>query len=307
MESIKMLYQNSKNFSAVIPTYNRQYDLEKCIQSILNQNLLPDEILIIDDGELPMEFIKELKYKLGKKSIHLVYYKKNHIKKLRGSSESRNLGLRLAKNNILFILDDDVLLDKNFFGKAMKVWQENKDRNLIGVGGLIRNNRKKGRLEQIYNKIFGLNSKYNWDINEVGFQVWDEGIKKRKKGFYLHGGCSSYNKNLVQKLGKFRTFEGGRTALEDVDFCLRAKNKGYYFIIEPEVKVFHKQSATSREKDSLIGFKESYNRKIIFKNNCKKNFKNYLWFYWANIGWILRQFIIGHFSKGFGMIKGLLK
>jgi hypothetical protein len=26
---------------------------------------------------------------------------------------------------------------------------------------------------------------------------------------------------------------------------------------------------------------------------------------WANIGWILRQFLVGHFSKGMGMIKGL--
>jgi len=28
---------------------------------------------------------------------------------------------------------------------------------------------------------------------------------------------------------------------------------------------------------------------------------------WQNIGWILRQFLAGHFSKGLGMIKGILK
>jgi hypothetical protein len=34
--------------------------------------------------------------------------------------------------------------------------------------------------------------------------------------------------------------------------------------------------------------------------------KNYLWFAWANIGWVSKQFFIGKFAKGAGMIKGLL-
>lgn len=223
-----------------------------------------------------------------------------------GLAESKNIGLRLAKNNILFILDDDLVLDEDFFEKIMKVWEENKnDKNLIGVGGIIKNNRKKGRIEKFYNKIFGLESAWKWDITPVGFQVWDEGIREKEKGYYAHGGVCSYNKNLAQKLG-FVTFSGGRTALEDIDFCLRAKNKGYYFIIEPEAKVFHKQSSVGREKDFLIGFKESYNRKIIFKDNCQKSFKNYLWFFWANIGWILRQLLAIHSSRFFGMIKGII-
>jgi GT2 family glycosyltransferase len=294
------------DFSVIVATYKREEELRKCIDSIFNQKFPPSELLIVDDGELAKDFISEVEGGTEGKKIRFAYYKKDHTKERRGLSESKNIAVNLVNNEVFFILDDDLVLDNDFFEKIMKVWQDNEDNNLIGVGGIIKNNRKKSKLEKIYNKIFGLtSSKHKWDINNVGVQVWDEGINKREKGYYAHGGVCSYRKTLVEKLGGFSVFSGGRTALEDIDFCLRTKNKGYYFIVEPKAKVFHNHKSVKQESQFLMGFKESYNRKIIFKNNCQKTFKNYLWFYWANIGWILRQFLAGNFRKGLGMIKGL--
>lgn len=291
------------NFSVAIPTYNREEDLNNCLNSILNQTLLPYEILIIDDGDLSKDFINIENNKFLAKNIDFIYYKKNHKIERRGSSESRNKIIELVNNNIFFILDDDLILDNNFLEKIINVWRRNKNEKLIGVGGLIRNNRKKNRIEKIYNFIFCLTSKYKWDVNEVAFQVWDEEVRQNTFGYYSHGGVCSYNRKLAKKLG-FTVFGGGRTALEDVDFCLRAKNKGYNFIFNPNAKVVHNESLIGRETMFLIGLKEGKNRKIIFKNNSEKNIKNYIWFYWSNIGWILRQFLIGNFKKGFGMVKG---
>ena len=75
----------------------------------------------------------------------------------------------------------------------------------------------------------------------------------------------------------FSTFRSGRTALEDVDFCLRAKKRGYYFILEPNARVIHNTSKNTREKKYIMGIKESYNRRIIFKNNCAQDFKSYVY------------------------------
>lgn len=296
-------------FSVVIPTYNREKDLKECLDSVLQQTILPNEILVIDDGELPVEFISSIKEKSENNNIKFIYYQKDHSKEKRGSSESRNLGISMAKYPIVFILDDDVMLNNIFFEKIMNIWNNNNDNRLIGVAGVIKNYRSKSKLEYFYNKIFGLTSKYKWDVNPVGFQVWDDGIKKTEKGYYAHGGDGgcSYRKDSVKELGSFRIFKGGRGANDDVEFCLRAKKEGYYFIIEPQAKTIHKQSNISREKSFLIGFKESYYRKLIFREYCQKNFKHYLWFFWANLGWIFRQLLVGHFKKSFGLIKGLIK
>jgi len=294
------------NFSVIIPTYNREKDLKECIDSILAQTLIPNEVLVIDDGSLPKDVIDGIISDCNNRGIELIYYKKNHLIERRGLAESKNIASKLVTHDLFFILDDDLILDDDFFRKILKVWSENKDSFLIGVGGIIKNNRKKSKLERFYNSIFSLNSRYSWDINEVAFQVWDEGITRQEKGYYTHGGVCSYKRSLVQEMGGFSTFGGGRTALEDVDFCLRAKNKGYYFIIEPLAKVIHKKSLQSKEKDFLIGFKESQNRKLIFDHHCQKSWGRYLQFYWANVGWILGQIVLGNFSRGFGMIKGLL-
>jgi len=173
------------------------------------------------------------------------------------------------------------------------------------VGGIIKNRRRRLPLEKIFHAFFGINSKYSWDVNRVGFQVWDEEIDIPSKGYYTHGCACSYNLLKTKELG-FSNFSGGRTALEDVDFCLRAKNKGYHFIIQPRAQLFHYPSQISRESLSLSGFKEGFNRRIIFRSiNKKPNLFLWAWFYWANLGWILRQFLVGNWRKGVGMIRGL--
>jgi len=209
-------------------------------------------------------------------------------------------------NEIFLILDDDVVLEKVFCEKIINVWESSRDNNLLGVGGTIKNRRKILKVEKVFNIIFGLTSKYKWDVNKVCFQVWDEDIKEIIKGYYAHGGVCSYDLKKTKEL-KFTTFSGGRTALEDVDFCLRAKNNGYHLLIQPEARLYHYPSTTSREGMFTMGYKESYNRKAIFKSQYKKpNLCLKIWFLWAHIGWTLRQFIIGNFRKGFGMIKGAL-
>ena len=291
-------------FSVVIPTYKRPDDLLRCVNSILSQSLQPAEILIVDDDNLPEVLIDNIKVNCAVKNVELIYYKKDlHIER-RGSSESRNKGLKLAKNDIVFVFDDDVELCQGFFEYTMKIWIASDGSNLLGVGGVIVNNRRKGILENIYNKIFLLDSSIPWDINDLGFQVWNDWVEDATKGYYAHGGVCSYNKRVVEEIGLFKTFDGGRTALEDVEFCLRAKRKGYYFVVEPKARVFHYQSKVSRESEEESGYKEGYNRVLIYFMHCHKNYWSFLKFRWANFGWVLRQLLVGHYRKGKGIRRG---
>ncbi len=288
----------------MIPTYKRPDDLLRCVNSILSQSLQPAEILIVDDDNLPEVLIDNIKVNCAAKKVELIYYKKDlHIER-RGSSESRNKGLKLANNDIVFVLDDDVELCQGFFEYTMKIWIASGCNNLLGVGGVIVNNRQKGILEKIYNKIFLLDSSIPWDINDLGFQVWNDWIETTTKGYYAHGGVCSYNKRVVEEIGLFKTFDGGRTALEDVEFCLRAKRKGYYFVVEPKARVFHYQSKVSRESEEESGYKEGYNRVLIYFMHCHKNYWSFLKFRWANFGWVLRQLLVGHYRKAVGICRG---
>ena len=293
------------DFSVIIPTYNRPNDLKILLKSILKQDIFPKEIIFVDDGDLDSIFIDRFGKIFTDKKVKIIYYKKDHGKELRGAGISRNIGMNIAKEDIVFIFDDDLILEDNFFICIMEIWKKNKSDRLLGVGGVTINNRKKYFFEKFYNKIFCLSSRYSWDITKVGFQVWDESIREKEKGYYIAGGICAYNKKITRDLS-FRALSPGQTYFEDIDFCLRAKKKGLHFIIEPKAKVIHSHSESSREKSYLFAFKSSQNRKIIFKNEIKKTIENYLCFYWSCFGWSLRQLLSGNFVKFLGEIFGYL-
>jgi len=292
------------DYSVVIPTYNRPNELKILLESILKQDVFPKEIIIVDDGDLDSIFIDKFE-KIFNNKVKIIYYKKNHRKEPRGAGISRNIGMNIAKEDIVFIFDDDLILEEKFFIYIMEIWKKNKSDKLLGVGGVTTNNRKKYIFEKFYNKIFFLSSRYSWDITKVGFQVWDESIREKEKGYYVAGGICAYNKRITKYLS-FRALSLGQTYGEDIDFCLRAKKKGLHFIVEPKAKVIHNHSKSSREKPFLSSFKASQNRKVIFKNEVEKTMENYLCFYWACFGWSLRQLLSGKCVKYLGEILGYL-
>jgi len=289
--------------SIVIPTKDREKDLLECIKSISHQTFLPQEVLVIDDGEIKENIRKFVQVLLSEKNVSFRYFKKNNP----DSAESKNLGAEKAINEVIVFLDDDVVLEKDYIANLIKVWEKNKkEKKLAGVSGIILNARKKSWLEQIFNRIFFLHSEKSWSILPWGFQTWDYNLKKEEKADWLPCGICSLRKKIFQKY-QFQSLQPGRTALEDIEFCWRLKKDDYYFIITPLARLIHKESITGREKIFITGLKEGLNRKILFKKLADKNLKNCFCFWAASMGWILRQFLAGNFLKAFGMINGYLK
>ena len=293
-------------FTVAVPTYNRERDLGKCLESVISQSRLPDEIYLIDDAQLPSSFIDRWKSRFQEKRVALNYYRKDHRVERRGLSESRNVALKNAAGDVLFFFDDDVVLEDGFLSEIMNVWDSTSDEKLLGVGGLIRNSKKKNGLERIYGGFFGLTAERSWDVNDVAYVVWDEGIKETAKGYYMHGGVCSLRRREAEKIG-YSTFSGGRTAREDLDFCMAAKKSGYHFILVPKAKVMHYHSPAAREEEFRIGLKESANRLQIYKKFGLKTLRGRIWFCWAGLGWTLRLVRGFHFSWMAGSIYGFFK
>ena len=86
--------------SVIVPTHNRPLLLKRAIQSVLNQDLLPLEIIIVDDvGD---EKSKQVVDSFGLSSLRYV-----HNVEGQGASSSRNLGAEMAEGDFVAFLDDD--------------------------------------------------------------------------------------------------------------------------------------------------------------------------------------------------------
>ena len=90
------------SLSVIIPNYNKEKYIERCIESIVTQTLLPDEIIVVDDcsTDYSRDIIKRLaeKYEI----IRPVFLKKNG-----GVSNARNIGLEKAMSEYVSYIDSD--------------------------------------------------------------------------------------------------------------------------------------------------------------------------------------------------------
>ena len=85
-------------FSVIIPVYNRAKTIQRAIDSVLNQNYSPLEIIVIDDGST--DETPQIIEKYGDK-INIIHQAN------RGVSAARNKGIKAARGEWIALLDSD--------------------------------------------------------------------------------------------------------------------------------------------------------------------------------------------------------
>lgn len=98
---------NDLLISVVVPVYNVEHYLERCIKSILVQTYTNLEIILIDDGSTDNSSIICDRYKDIDKRIKVIH------KKNEGLSEARNIGIKNSKGNYITFIDSDDDIEKD--------------------------------------------------------------------------------------------------------------------------------------------------------------------------------------------------
>lgn len=91
----------STKVSIIIPVYNAEKQLERCIESVLKQDYTDFELLLINDGSSDKSGDICERYATSDARIRVVH------KENTGVSDSRNLGISMAKGEFLQFLDSD--------------------------------------------------------------------------------------------------------------------------------------------------------------------------------------------------------
>jgi GT2 family glycosyltransferase len=249
----------------------RPKPLLQLLQSVREQSLYPDEILIID-GSVNEEtqrividiFFQNLKYFL---------VPKEH----RGLTKQRNFGIaRVGLDmEVVCFLDDDTVLEKDYFEQLLRTYKVCP--NALGVGGYIHNEMKW--------ECIGLN--YQPKINEFYFDGWKRKdgsrfVLRKKLGLdsdcppgfsslfshgrsvgflppsekiyeveQLMGGVSSFRKSVFERF-QFSTYFEGYGLYEDADFCLRVAKTGKLYL-NTAAKLNHYHEASGRPNQYQYG------------------------------------------------------
>lgn len=97
--------------SAVIPVYNSESYIERCILSILNQSFHDFEAIFVDDGSLDSS-LNILKQYEKKDNRIIIIHQENA-----GPGIARNAGMNVATGEYIVFIDSDDVIDKEYFYK----------------------------------------------------------------------------------------------------------------------------------------------------------------------------------------------
>ena len=155
--------------SVIVPVYNVEKYLARCLDSLINQTLKDIEIICVNDGST------------DKSSDILAEYseKDTRIKVITqinsGVSEARNVGIKQAVGEFIGYVDPDDFIEPDFYEKLYNSAKENNCE--IACSNVIRENNKKKRVLINYDK-----------------QLIAKGVKEKFELAHLPEHCYIWNK-----------------------------------------------------------------------------------------------------------------
>jgi glycosyltransferase involved in cell wall biosynthesis len=109
----------SISVALIISTYNWPQALNQTLRSVANQTLLPNEVLIADDGsdERTTNLIQAFKANHPKLNIIHVWHEDNGFR----LAAIRNKAISMAQSDYIIQIDGDIILDKNYISDHLSI------------------------------------------------------------------------------------------------------------------------------------------------------------------------------------------
>jgi len=211
--------------SVIVSTFTkeRSADVLRCINSILNQTIKPDEILLVLD---PVDELVEFYSDIVPDDVKVVKSKDF------GLSNARNTGIEHAKGDIVAFIDDDAWADKHWLENMLRNYE---DKKVWGVGG---------RIVPVFDgeRPRWLPEELDWIIG-CTYKGMPESRSEVRNPI---GANMSFRRDVFEVAGFFRTEVGryGKKLLgsEEAELSMRLKKvkPGVKILYDPDAIVYHR-------------------------------------------------------------------
>ena len=288
--------------SIIVPIYNVEKYLDRCVQSILKQTYKNIEIILVDDGSLDNCGTICDEYEKKDKRVRAIH------KENGGLSSARNTGIKMAKGEYVCFVDSDDWIEKNMIEHISELIIKNRA-EIVSVSYALAKNENIKVKKRTSIKVMSRNEALEYFF-EIGmhkrisdYPIWIKGIKKELFNDVEFPEGTLYedyvtNIELISKVNTYVKsskvcyfyFQGDKSIvrsefkLQDMQLisqCEKAiaivANKGSKIQNLAKLKLF-RSSLSLLTKIALYGFAEEINedeqRKIIAQltQNLRNNF-----------------------------------
>ena len=117
-----------EKISVIVPIYNVEKYLEKCLDSIINQTYKNLEIILVNDGST--DSCRDIMEKYAKLDKRIIIVDKTNG----GLSDARNAGTKIATGKLISYIDSDDYIEKDMIEYLYKGIKEyNSDISICGT------------------------------------------------------------------------------------------------------------------------------------------------------------------------------
>lgn len=253
--SIRYKINDFKLVSIIIPAKNQSEILGRCLESIFTKTSYPNyEVIVVDNGSTEPEFnlviAKWRKKEANRFDCHRLDIPFNY-------SKLNNFGVSKAQGEYLLFLNNDTEVISQDWLEAMV---EQSQRDSIGAVGamLLYQDRtvQHGGVVLGIKGIAGHSHKY-YRYGEPGYFSRLISINNYSA---VTAACMMCRRTVYQQVEGFDEILS--VAFNDVDFCLKIKQKGYHNVWLPHVVLYHYESK-SRGDDSTPKKQQRFNREVV--------------------------------------------
>ena len=243
--------------SIIIPSKDAVNLLDTCIKSIIEKTTYANyEIVIIENNstdEKTFDYYDEITSRYEFVRVIKWDYEFNFSKLM-------NFGAKHANGEYLILLNNDTeLLSADWIERMLGICQR-KEVGIVGVRLLYKDDTIQHAGLCVTGGVAGhLNRalpKGNWGY----FALTDA----EQNFSAVTAACLMVQKSLFNEVGGFT--EELAVAFNDVDFCLKVRESGKLIVYTPEVELYHYESISRGEEDSLQK-KIRFHREVAYMNN----------------------------------------
>ena len=239
--------------SVVTPNYNGERFLKTFLNSLNEDSQYIGEVIIVDNGSTDgsLDYLKSNSFDFP---LVLIENKDNV-----GFSPAVNQGIRKAKNNLIFSINNDTEIKKGSIKSLIDLITSSDDIFSVQAKMLQYTNK---------NLIDDVGDEYNllaW-TKKVGENHESSEYNEVKDIFSSCAGAAMYNKSILDEIGLFD--DNFFAYMEDVDLAIRSKINGYRNLLCPNAIVYHIGSATSgsRYNEFKVKLAARNNVWVVYKN-----------------------------------------
>ncbi len=267
----KFATQPSKNYTicVIIPAYNEESSIAETIQSIQNQSIKINKIIVVDDCS------NDNTGKIAS-SMGVMVVKTDKNQGTKAMCQQYVLKRGYVNTDLFVTIDGDTILDSKAIEKTIPYFNDPLTASVCGfvIPAKIKTIWERGRFIEY---IFGI-SLFKAGQNNMGAVL-------------VSSGCFSvFRTNLVEKMGGFKS----RSMAEDMDLTWEFALNGYYVYCVQDAYCYPYDPPTFKIFVSQIDrwYRSFFQNISIHRKDFRKNKKIGLFIYWYLIEGLISPFIM---------------